>query len=174
MGEVLKVQTVEHGGASVHRVTVHFPIGTRVLLAPPARLVAPTAEPQRARGWIESLGKSTLDDRLRQVRPEMLDVLGTPRARIVALMPLYAFTEDPKSLARWACDQTGVTDPLSHWNRDELIVAFQDFCVERDSHFRNLVAVFRQAQDADAVRELLAEAPSPLRERMAAALARII
>ncbi|RMF72647.1 MAG: DUF3553 domain-containing protein [Planctomycetota bacterium] len=173
-GKVLKVQRCTQNGVTAHRVTIHFPIGTRVLVTPPARLAAPVDEPQRAAGWIESLGKSTLDDRLRRVRPELLDVLGPPRERIAALLPLFEYTDDAKSLARWACDQVDVADPLTHWNRDELLAAFREFCVERDSHFRNLAAVLARSEGVAEVRRLLAEAPAPLAERAKAALQRII
>lgn len=174
-GTVLKVLSTTSAGAPLHRVTVQFPHGTRTLVVPPAKLTAPQDEQERqAVGWLESIGGRTVDDRLKRVPEDVVQVLGTLRQRLAAVFPLYRWTDEPKSLARWAMSQTHLADPLSHWSRDELSVAFAAFCSERDAHLRNLAALLRAAEGADALREALEALESPALEAVKAALARPI
>jgi len=174
-GQVLQVHATQTAGQAGHRVQVHFArTGTRWLLVPPARLVEPGDEPTRAAGWIEQLGKSSLDDKLRRLSDESVNVIGSLRERVAAVVALYAIGDEPRALLRWAIDQTGVTDPLSHWSRDELGSAFRDFCVERDSHLRNLLAQLKMKEGPDAVRELLDELPAPLAAAVREALSHVI
>jgi hypothetical protein len=174
-GKVLQVKPIQNDGQSAHRVQVHFErTGLRWIIAPPARLVSPTAEPERAAGWIEQMGKSSLDDRLRAIPAEVVDMLGTPRQRLAALVPLFAVTNEPRSLMRWAIDQTGVTDPLSHWSRDELQIALADFCVDRDSHFRNVAALIQIKEGPEALRAVIDEVPADIRAAIKEAMSRVI
>lgn len=174
-GKVLKVLSTTSGGAPLHRVTVQFAHGTRTLVSPPAKLMAPQEETERAAvGWLESIGGRTVDDRLKCVPEDVLQVLGTLRQRLIAVFPLYRWTDDPKSLARWAMAQTHLADPLSHWSRDELSVAFAAFCSERDAHLRNLAALLRHTEGPEALQEALAELEPRELEAVKAALARPI
>lgn len=166
-GTVQRVQTQTVGGAAQHRVTVQFPMGQRVLLVPPARLLAPTAAPQRAqRGWLDELAGNTLDDRLAALPDEIVNLLGSARERLLAMLPLLETPEDDKSLVRWAIAQTGVGDPLGQWTRDELQAAFERYLNQRDSLLRERYQTLRARsgwQEADA---LLAELSPPLRRRL--------
>lgn len=175
LGTVLRVEATRVNGVDAHRVLIQFDkVGSRPLIVPPARLLPPAAEPQRAEGWLESLGKSTLDDRLRQLPEAVLEVLGSLPQRLLAAVPLYRYTEEPASLLRWACDQSGAADPLSLWTRDELLSAFGDFCVERDSHFRNLAAQLQISEGPDALRQTLEAFPETTKDAIRAALERVI
>lgn len=174
VGVVANIQTTVASGAPHHRVTVRFPHGSKVLVSPPARLIAPQDEPQRQSGWLEMLGDGTLDATLRKLPESMVQVLGTLGQRIAAILPAYAYVDEPKSLAKWARDQTGVADPLSHWSRDELGVAFAAYCSERDAHFRNLCALLRMQEGESAVAELLATLETDIRDSARAALQRVI
>lgn len=174
-GKVLQVHTTTSGGQPAHRVQVHFDrTGTRWLLVPPARLVPPCDEPTRQAGWIEQLGQSSLDDKLRQLPEDVTDVIGSLRERIRAAARLFAMHDDADDLARWAIDQTGVIDPLTHWTRDELYAALRDFQVERDSHMRNLLAQLKMREGPEAIREVLDELPRPVANAIRTALARVI
>lgn len=170
LGTVLRVQPARVNGQTVQRVFVQFTVGHRVLLSPPARLTAPAPEPQRQAGWLEGLGKTTLDDRLRKLPDDVLQVLGPPRERLAAVLPLYGITEDSDSLLLWARRQTGIGDPLSHWSRDELLVALQFFCRERDAHFRNLAALIKQKEGPDELRAWISEIPAEYQPAALAAL----
>lgn len=151
-GRVLKVLSTTVNGAEQHRVTVQFTHGTRTLIVPPARLDWPQVEAQRAdAGWIGAIGNNSLDDRLRRVPDDILQVLGSLRQRLAAVYPLYRFTEDPKSIQKWARNQTAVGDPLTQWSQDELAAAFAAFGSERDAHLRNLAALLVKAEGREAL-----------------------
>jgi hypothetical protein len=174
VGHVLRVQAARVDDKPAWRVSIQFAIGHRMLLVPPARLVAPQAEPQRESGWLAGLGKRTLDDRLRALPEQVTQVLGTPLERFVVVIPLYGLSEDNASLLRWASSQTGVSDPLSHWTRDELLAALRDFCNERDAHLRNVAAAIKRTQDPEALQQALATTPEPVRQAVRAVLQRAI
>ncbi|MBU0641510.1 MAG: DUF3553 domain-containing protein [Planctomycetes bacterium] len=174
IGEILRVEQTQVGGRPAQRVSIQFATGHRTLIVPPARLCAPQPEPQREQGWLDTLGKRTPDDRLRSLPASVTDVLGTPRQRIAAVLPLYLYREDASSLAKWARAQTQTADPLTHWSRDELLAAFRDFCQERDAYLRMLMATLWQAEGAEAIDEVLEGLSDAANAQVRAALARPI
>lgn len=157
VGTVLKVQETTANGAPLCRITIQFPHGTRTLQSPPARLAPPQAEIERKQGWLDSIGGRTIDERLKQLPDDVIRVLGTPLQRLAVVLKTYAYTDDPKSLIRWARAQTGLADPLSQWSRDELSIAFGVYCNERDAHLRNLAALVIQTEGRPSLDELLAK-----------------
>lgn len=174
-GRILRVQEVRQAGTVTHRVSVQFAIaGHKTLLVPPAQLVRPTAERERTAGWLDQLGGRTPDDALCKLPEQATDVLGTLRDRLAAVLPLYAHSGTGAELVTWARRQTGVADPLSHWNRDELETAFVAFGNERDAHLRGLAAQLRMKEGPEAIREFLNAVPAPLRSAVHAALTRVI
>lgn len=170
IGTVLRVQRIQTGGQPVQRVSIQFAVGHRTLVVPPAHLVAPYEEPQRESGWLAGLSKSTLDDRLRTLPESVTQVFGSLRDRLLAVLPLYTLGEDSPTLLRWACAQTGVSDPLSHWTRDELLVAFQKFCSQRDAHLRTVAAQLKVKEGAHSLQEVIAAEPEPAQQAIRAAL----
>lgn len=175
VGAVLRVQIAESNGVRGHRVTIQFPMATRTLLAPPAVLAAPQDEPNRLQtGWLDGLAGKSLDDRLRALPSEVTDVLGGPRERIYAAAGLYMLRDDAAALHLWARRQTGVADPLGQWNRDELEVAFRDFCLARDAHCRNLLYQVRKNHGVEAARSIVEAAPAEARDGLRAAMSGII
>ncbi len=173
-GEVLRVQATTVGGQPVHRVSVQFVTGHRMLVVPPARLVEPAPEQQRAAGWLDTLGKRTLDDRLVNLPVSVREFIGTPAQRVALLASLYTYDEEPASLVQWARRQADVADPLSQWSRDELMVAFREFCMERDSALRHAAALVKQKAGPAALERVLADLPDAVRPAMLAALRRPI
>jgi hypothetical protein len=170
VGTVLRVQTMTVDGQPVHRVSVQFATGHRTVVVPPGRLVEPQGEPTRAAGWLDQAGRRTLDDRLTNLPESVREFLGTCTQRIVVLSRLYTLGDDGTALLKWARSQAGVADPLSHWTRDEIRAAFDEFCRRRDALLRELAATLRQTQGPAAVRDALAEVPDEARERMLAVL----
>jgi len=152
-----RVVSVARAGAA-ERVTVDFPVvGRKTLLIPPGRLTTPGAEPQRESGWLDRLAGAGSDQRLRQLPESVLQVLGTPRQRLAAVLPWYVFDGSPDSLCRWARTLVGAADPLSLWSRDELEAAFSLFCRERDAQVRMLAALLKQQEGVEALREWIAQ-----------------
>lgn len=173
-GKVLRVQSTTAGGEPRHRVSIQFAVGHRVLQVPPARLCEPQPQPQREQGWLNAAAANTLDDRLRRLPDVVTTFLGTQTQRLAALAPLYAYTEDPSSLSKWARDQTQIADPLSLWSRDELSAAFRVFCDERDAELRVAAAKLKHAEGQAALEDALAGLPQALVSAMRAALQRPI
>lgn len=169
-GEVIRAIQTESGGAPALRVSVQFPVGLRVVMIPPAQLTAPKAAATREKGWLDSLSKNTLDDRLRSLPSDAVLVLGGFAEKLAALAPLYLYHDDPASIQRWACKQLDIPDPLTMYTRDELHAAFDAFCARRDAHLRQLVAPLRRG-DFETVRAALARIAEPARGRMAAVIA---
>lgn len=175
IGTVRRVQSSTVNGVLTHRISVQFQHGTRMLIAPPARLIEPTDDPKRAdAGWLDSIGGRSIDQRLKELPESVTQVLGTIRQRLDAVLPYYALRDEPKVLVRWARGQTGVGDPLSEWSRDELQIAFQAFRNERDAHLRGLGALLKKTEGDDAVRNWLAGIDAEIREEVRAALQRAI
>ncbi len=173
-GEVLRVQATRIGGQPVHRVSIQFPTGHRTVVVPPGRLALPVAEPEREAGWLDEIGGMTLDDRLTQLPPESREVLGTPARRLAAMAPLFELSAEGTGLVQWALRQANVADPLSLWSRDELLLAFNAFCHERDGHLRLVAALLKQAEGAEALAAVLAEMPEHVRSAMTEAMRRVL
>lgn len=176
VGRVLRVEP-HNGSAPAARVTIQFPHGTRVMLVPPAVLAEPqqeTAEARAPTGWLDSLAGKAPDDRLTKVPESILQVLGDPAARFAAVLPLFAYSAQPDSLLRWARSQARVADPLSHWSRDELTVAFGKFVLERDALLREIAARIRMSDGAAALSKLVKQLEEPVKTCVVEALRRIL
>ncbi len=174
-GCVVAVQPMQVQGQPVQRVTIDFPVvGRKSVVVPPARLVSPAPEPQRQQGWLDTLGRNTLDDKLRKLPESVTQVFGSPRERLLAILATYVYRDEPASLLRWARAQVGVADPLSHWSRDELSVAFRAYSSERDAEMRVAAALLKQREGADALKTLLDNLPAETRAEAQAALRRIV
>lgn len=179
VGTVLRVDAGPSPGASggqrVHRVTVQFPVvGSKTMVVPPARLLPPQAEAQRSdAGWLDSISGRGVDERLAKLPEDIEKAFGTTRQRLDAVLPTYRVdVENPAALVKWARRQTGVSDPLSQWSRDELAVAFGKFVLERDSHLRMLAARLKQAEGQTALNDWLAALPDEVRAGVYVALRR--
>ncbi|MGE0478853.1 MAG: DUF3553 domain-containing protein [Phycisphaerae bacterium] len=141
VGQVLRVQTTHQHGAPQHRVSVQFPVvGHKLLMVPPARLTAPPKANDRRAGWLDTLDRKTLDDQLRALHEDATDPLAPVSDRVALFGRLYAHTDDPGALVRWAREQTQVADPLTLWTRDELAAAFAEFARRRDEAWRQYAA----------------------------------
>lgn len=174
VGTVTRVEQSSMGGNGVFRVSVQFNLGLKHVLVPPARLVEPRPEPTRQTGWLDSLGRNTLDDRLRRLPPEAVEVLGAPAQKLAALAKLYRWSDEATAIVNWARAQTGVGDPLSAWTRDELEVAFRDFANERDATLRAAAARIKLGEGPEALRRALDALPEELRPGVDAALSKFI
>ena len=170
VGRVLRVQSTTINGQAVHRVSIQFATGHRTLQCPPARLAEPEAEVEREAGWLDTIGGRTVDDRLVALPTVITEFLGTPAQRLVALAALYEQTDRPDALVHWARRQACVADPLSLWSRDELAIAFRQYCIERDSATRVAAALLKQADGAAAIDAVLNTLPPGVTEAIRAAL----
>ena len=65
-------------------------------------------------------------------------------ARVRLTLNLYRFAATGRLLVDWAVAQTGLDDPLSRFNRQELETHFGRWAMERDRHLAKLVHEARQ------------------------------
>jgi hypothetical protein len=175
VGTVLSISSTVVNGEPLHRVSIQFHLGARTLVVPPAVLSEPRVEPERKAGWLDALAGRTLDDALVRLPDEIENFLGPPERKIVLLARLYeSDSDDPKSLAKWAKRQTNVGDPLSHWSRDELLVAWGKFATERDTALRVAAAKLKQLFGPGELEAILARLDRAVAERVRGALRRVI
>ena len=64
--------------------------------------------------------------------------------RVSSTLELYRFASTGRSLVDWAVAQTGLDDPLSRFNRQELEQHLTRWAQERDQHLNRLVMEARQ------------------------------
>ena len=171
-GTVLRIQTSPVGGQPVYRVSIQFSTGHRVIQVPPGRLACPQAGPQREAGWLDKAARQTTDDRLAALPESVREFLGTSAQRLVVIARLYEVGDDATSLMTWARSQSGVADPMSLWSRDEIRVAYDEFCRRRDTLLREIVAAIRRTSGPAALGEAWKEVPDAARERMQAIVTR--
>lgn len=163
IGEVLRVQRM----GDAWRVSVQFHTGHRALMVPPARLVPPQSEEQRSDAWVAMAAGTTLDGRLKQLPEDIRYFLGLPLQKFAALLPYYEPVEDPRALEAWARRQTGISQPLSQWTRDELMQAHGEFCTQRDAALRETVERLFKGGNISEARALVSASPPQARSAVA-------
>jgi hypothetical protein len=82
-------------------------------------------------------------------------------ARVELTLDLYRFGVNGRLLVDWAVAQTGLDDPLSQFNRQELEIHFTRWAMERDRHLAKLVHEARQK--GTPVDKLMSKGPSEAR-----------
>ena len=76
------------------------------------------------------------------------DPFATTESRFKATLALYRFAPTGGSLLDWAAMQSGLSDPMSRFNRHELEKFFESFVIVRDGHLRKLASELRKADPA--------------------------
>jgi hypothetical protein len=87
------------------------------------------------------------------------DPFATPLDRLRATINLYRFQPTGGSLLDWAAMQSGLSDPLSRFNRHELEKFFESFVISRDGHLRKTLAEARKA-DPNGAAAIVKQAPA--------------
>lgn len=126
----------------------------------PGKPEAPTLDSDDLEFLARLRGGTTGEVRERMTRlPEpATDPFSTPVGRLKATLNLYKFTPTGASLLDWAAVQSGLSDPLSRFNRHELEQFFQQFVVVRDAHLKKLVLDMKK-QDPAGLASAVAGAP---------------
>jgi hypothetical protein len=105
-------------------------------------------------------GQGTADIKQAMVRlsDAATDPFATPADRLRATLALYRFEPTGGSLLDWAAMQSGLSDPMSRFNRHELERFFESFAIVRDTHLRKTAGEVRK-QDPNALGVLMKTAP---------------
>lgn len=103
-------------------------------------------------------GAADIRDRMSKLPEPATDPFSSSSARLKATLALFRFTPHGGSLLDWAAMQSGLSDPMSKFNRHELERFFEAFVVVRNAHFRKLAAELRKLDPA-ALKEAMSQVP---------------
>jgi hypothetical protein len=119
--------------------------------------------------------KTTIEDKLSgmaDLRAQMIklpdaatDPFSSLMARVKATIALYKFTPQGGLLLDWAAIQSGLSDPMSRFNRHELEKFFEAFAVNRDQHLKKLLSEARRTDPAG-VQQALSSAPASVQQAL--------
>ncbi len=93
-----------------------------------------------------------MEQRLMSLPMESRDPFSSLEQRLQATIELCRYDKSPRLLLDWAMAQTGVEDPLSVYNRQELETIFMRWARERDAHLAKLLLELRRSNPAEADR----------------------
>lgn len=123
------------------------------------------AKPRESNGWLASLEKRDPEEVMLDIPEGACDPFSSIWDRLKQSIGLYRFTHSPRSILDWSIAQSGMEDPLTHFNRQELETLFNKWMRLRDLH---LFSVLQEAEKLDAGRAkaMLADAPAEAQQAM--------
>jgi len=179
-GVVTAAQTIEEGGKAFQRLTLRFDrAGLKTISTAHARLKRVESEkdmPQAegapaaaaangATGWLGALESGNLNEVMSRLPESTRDPFVSLSERLKATLGLYRFSTQGASLLDWAAMQTGLTDPLTRFNRHELEEFFKRFAFEREARLKLLAQEVRKNPPPD-LQAVIASAPPAGRDAL--------
>ncbi len=170
VGTVLEAQPVVQEGQAAQRLRIRFErVGVKTLSTLYAKLrkAEQTANPavgsseQRSNtptSWLDELEAESPEQTLSRLPDAATDPFAPVRDRLRETLRLYRFEPSGASLIDWAATQSGLADPLTRFNRQELEAFFPRFAEARQSHLRSLIAEARRT-NPDAIQTAARSAP---------------
>ncbi|MHC5025046.1 MAG: DUF3553 domain-containing protein [Planctomycetota bacterium] len=174
VGSVVKTEEISVNGHTTQRVSVRFTnAGLKVLsgvhadLVPAGQALEDTVLDEKPNvsewdqmgesGWLGHMAERKVEELMISLPLEARDPFNGVRERLRQTLALYRFDRDGRSLVDWAVAQSGLDDPLSRFNRQELEILFDRWAMERDNHLTRLIDEARGEQGL--VSSLLEAAP---------------
>ena len=174
VGVVSKDEVTTRGETTDLRIWVRFPsIGEKTLLASVAGLElieaqafssAIHARPSvtdvdvaKGGGWLGSISKKSAEELMTALPGEATDPFVNPKRRFETTMALYRFDGTPARLVEWSIAQSGLDDPMSRFNRQELEQLYKRWMFHLDAHLLKLLGELRRERVA--IDQLVATAP---------------
>lgn len=175
VGTVTRTEICTISGSRDLRVWVRFPnAGEKVLLASIARLevlseargmeaiyARPTltqVEGANADGWLAKIGERNATELMVGIAPEATDPFASGPVRLERTLKLYRYEGSGGSLIDWAVAQSGLSDPMTRFNRQELEQLHKRWLFNLDAHLAKLLQELRYTNGAV---EQAARAASP-------------
>ena len=174
-GSVMKLEAITFQGKTDQRIYVRFAaVGMKTLLASAADLVPadgsggdiltaihrPTTladvEKTRESGWLGAIDRRGPEEVMTSLPPAATDPFLSVRRRLENTLALYRFDGATGRLIDWAVAQSGVNDPMTRFNRNQLEQFFQRWKFALDAHLIGLLGEARR--DPDALQAALAKA----------------
>jgi len=171
-GSVMKLEAITFQGKTDQRIYVRFAaVGMKTLLASAADLIPADGsgddvltaihrpatltdvEKSREGGWLGEIDRRGPEAVMTSLPPAATDPFLSLRKRLENTLGLYRFDG---RLIDWAVAQSGVTDPMTRFNRNELEQFWQRWKFALDAHLISLLGEARR--DPDALQAALAKA----------------
>lgn len=167
IGEVINAVSQVRQGQRSQRLTVRFEIAGIKQLSTEFAQIKAAAEMsyldshvrERSGGLATELEAVAVKEVMTRLPEEATDPFRSLEARLKVTLDLYRFVPSGGSLFDWACQQSGLKDPLTRFNRHELEQYFERFRHELDSHLKNLAPDARKENPA-AFEKLASQAPA--------------
>ncbi|MCK4873150.1 MAG: hypothetical protein KAS72_10530 [Phycisphaerales bacterium] len=105
----------------------------------------------------------TIQDQLLDLPAETRDPFRSIEQRIDSTVELYRYDTSPHRLLDWAAAQSGLADPLSACNRQELEAFFAQWARKRDAHLAALLGQLRRS-DVRKANETLTSLPAEIQD----------
>lgn len=175
IGSVMKVERTAQNGIESQRLSIRFPnVGVKVLNTAQAELERCVAAEREAftgdenhppaalyehvesQNWLAGVAQKKITEAMTSLPPEARDPFASLKRRLEFTLDLYRFDRTGGKLLDWAVAQTGLSDPMTKFNRHELEQLFDRWAHERDLHLVRLLEDARHEQPT--VQQALANA----------------
>lgn len=179
-GVVTGTSTGVHEGQACQMVTVRFERAGIKTLNTAIAMLRPATEADAAKA-MHSVDTDANDPFLAKMREaatggdpkaamlkvsdEATDPFASPLQRFQATVRLYRYQPTGRSLLDWAAVQSGLTDPLSRYNRHELEKFFEQWCIGRDNQLKKVAQELKRA-DPGVLQKLMGESPSIVQQTL--------
>lgn len=173
VGTVTGASRTTLNGEPCQRLALRFErAGLKNLTVPPADIVpaddverpAQRAAAQPA-DWLDEVDQRDLPKAMAELPESCRDPFASHESRLRATLDQYRFSKEGGSLLDWAAAQTGLSDPMTRFNRHELEQFFDRYAYNRDQHLKKLVAESRRTDPGLAGR-LAQDAPRAARSAL--------
>lgn len=176
VGQVTAAQAMVQDGQRHQRLTIRFERGGLKTISTVFADIRPAenapkidkAAAEIGSGWLADALDQSPEDVMTRLPEEVSDPFRSLKARITETLKLYRFTDQGASLVDWAAVQSGLTDPLSRFNRHELERLFSRFASERDAHLGRLFSDARRLEP-DTYQEMVTKVPETAQRALRAA-----
>ncbi len=167
-GVVVQATNIKHQGQDAQRLVLDFAnhgrvtINTAVAPLQPKETGIATMSATRTTGhassggWLASLERNgSAHDELTRLPDRLSDPFESLANRLNATLDTYRYSTEARSLLEWAIAQTGMEDPLAHYTRHDLELAFPSFARDRDQHLKQLVQQIKRQGRQDLLQDAL-------------------
>lgn len=181
VGVVDHAAVVMHEGKTAQRLTIRFANHGRVAvntavaaikMKDSKKAMASTnssimSTSTNGAGWLDSIdgNKQSEKRELWSLPDSMTDPFASLSARLKATLDSCRFSKEPRSLIDWAVAQSGLTDPLSEYNRHQLEQSFSHFVRDRDRHLGELVRTVKKKGDREVLGQVMQDLTIPAAQR---------
>ena len=163
VGSIMKIEAITFQGKSDQSIYVRFAaVGVKTLLASAADLITadgsgddvltaihrPTTltevEAKQEGGWLGAIDRRKPEEIMTGLPPAATDPFLSLRRRLENTLALYRFDPAGGKLIDWAIAQSGVEDPMTRFNRNQLEQFWQRWKFELDAHLTRLLGEARR------------------------------